>query len=102
MKMPNKLEIIYITLLFLITIAIWRLIYNAQFLFYDDNYGSLLGAFFLSFWATVVLIIIWFKRRTIIMNCKWITILFLIYSSPFTVALVSIYYQEIFGVMLKN
>lgn len=95
-------KVIYSIALCLVTLVIWNLLYHAQFLEYDENYGNLLGAFFLSVAATIILLFLWFKWRHIINNCKWQTIAFLIVSSPLTVAIVSINYQTIFGAMLKN
>jgi hypothetical protein len=102
MTKSTATNIIYSTSLVLATLTIWSMLYNAQFLEYDDNYGNLLAAFFLSVFASIVLTVLWFKWRHIIKNFKWQTILFLMVSSPLTIALVSINYPTIFGTMLKN
>ena len=98
----QKINLVYSTVLLLVTILIWRLIYYAQFLEYDLNILNLLLAFILSIGAITAITIMWFRRRQIIRACKWQTILFLIISSPITVVLVSIYYPTVFGTMLKN
>lgn len=100
--MPQLQKIIYSTVLLVTTLTIWLLLYNAQFLDYDDNYGNILSAFFLSIAVTVLLIFLWFKWRDIIKAVKWQTVLFLVFCSPLTVGLVIFYYSEIFGEMLKN
>ena len=102
MTTSTTTNIIYSTSLFLVTLTIWIMLYNAQFLDYDDNYGNLLAAFFLSIFALVALTVLWFKWRHIIKTSKWHTILFLMVSSPLTIALVSINYPTIFGTILKN
>ena len=95
-------NIIYSTVLLLVTLTIWTFLYKAQFLEYDENYGNILSAFFLSLVATIFLTVLWFKWRNIIKTSKWQTILFLIISSPLTIALISINYPTILGTMLKN
>lgn len=102
MNSAKKTHIIYSIFLLLVTIIIWRLIYFAQFLEYDNNYASLLLAFFISLVSFAILIVLWFKWKHIIKTCNWQTIIFLIVSSPVTVALVSINYSVIFGTMLKS
>ena len=84
------------------TLTISMVLYMAQFLEYDDNYGNILAAFFLSVFGLFVLTVLWFKWRHIIKTSKLQTILFLIVSSPLTIAFVSINYPTIFGTMLKN
>jgi hypothetical protein len=95
-------NIIYSTELLLVTLTIWALLNKAQFLEYDNNYGNILSAFFLSLVATIILTVLWFKWQHIIKTSKWQSILFLIISSPLTIVLVSINYPTIFGNMLKT
>jgi hypothetical protein len=84
------------------TLIIWSLLYNAQFLEYDENYGNILSAFFMSLLFSMLLAVLWFKRRDILISHKWQTILFLIISSPITITFVIIKYQVIFDTVLKN
>lgn len=99
-KQPN-LKIIYWTTLLLLTVSIWQQLYSAQFLAYDDNYAVLGSAFLLSVLATLLLTILWFKASAFIKQNSLPTILFVLASSPLTVALVFYFYQELFG-QLKN
>lgn len=100
MLKPQK--IIYSLTLLVTASTIWLLLYNAQFLDYDDNYGNIITAFFLSVLATVLIIVMWFNWRYIIKTVKWQTVLFLVFCSPITVGIVIYYYSKIFGAMLKN
>ena len=79
----------------------WRQLYEAQFLAYDENYGNLFSAFFISVCSIFGLIIIWKKWKNIILESKWETFLFLILSSPITVIIACVYYESIFGAKLK-
>jgi hypothetical protein len=101
MTIRPTLKIIYLTTLFLLTLFIWRQLYSAQFLEYDDNYGVLISTFLLSVLATIILTILWFKARTFIKQNSLPTILFLLANSPLTIALVFCFYHDLFG-QLKN
>ncbi len=85
-----------------VTCILWILMYSAQFLTYDDNYGSLLVAFLLSIGTTFLLAIVWFQWKDIRKTCQWQIILFLLVASPVTIAIVCINYECIFGTMLNN
>jgi hypothetical protein len=97
-----KIKGIYTTLIILIIANTWKLIYTAQFLEYDDNWGNITVAFVISLWTTLILTILWFKFRYIIKMCKWQTLLFLMLASPVTLVLVVKYYHELFGTGIKN
>lgn len=81
----------------MLTVFIWWQLYSAQFLAYDDNYGVLISAFFVSVLATIILAILWFKARAFIKQNALPTMLFLLLSSPITVALVFYFYNYLFG-----
>ena len=95
------IKIIYLTTLILLTVFIWRQLYSAQFLEYDDNYGVLISTFLLSVFSTIILTILWFKARTFIKQNSLATALFILASSPLTIALVFYFYHDLFG-QLKN
>jgi hypothetical protein len=97
MKPRLIIRIIYLTILLLLTIYIWQLLYSAQFLPYDENYGVLIYVFIISVLVTVILTILWFKARSFIKQNSIETILFLLVNSPLTIALVFYFYIEIFG-----
>lgn len=97
---PTK-KFIYLATLILLTTIIWRQLYSAQFLEYDENYGVLISTFLLSVLATIILTILWFKARTFIKQNSLPTILFLLANSPLTIAFVFYFYHDIFG-QLKN
>jgi cytochrome bd-type quinol oxidase subunit 2 len=102
MTPSSATKIIYSTALLLASLAIWTLLYTAQFLDYDDNYGQLLSAFFLSVCAALVLAVVWFKMRPLIKATRWQTMMYLLIASPLTIALVVINYPVVFGHALKN
>lgn len=97
-----KANLIYrIVLIYLILIN-WRTLYLAQFEEYDLNYGSLIGAFLVSFAAFIAIVILFFLKRKLIINSKIFTILYLIVNSSITILMVIIYYQDIFNTTLKH
>jgi len=85
----------------LIFLIIWGLLYNAQFLEYDENYGNLLSAFMLSTGATIWLGVLQWIRPIILRASRWPVILFLLFASPVTVILVVLNYMVVFGHGLK-
>ncbi|MES2726912.1 MAG: hypothetical protein V4643_07405 [Bacteroidota bacterium] len=97
MNQRPYLKTIYLTTLLLLTVFIWWQLYSAQFLAYDNNYGVLISAFLVSVLATIILAILWFKARPLIKRNVLPTILFLLASSPITVALVFYFYNNLFG-----
>lgn len=101
MSTAKTIKIIYSATLFLLAVFIWRLLYSAQFLEYDENYGVLIAAFLLSLLATTFPAILWFKARSFIWQNSVATILFLLAASPLTVALVFYFYNHLFQ-HLKN
>jgi len=101
MTKSRILNIIFQISLIIISISVWKLIYDMQFLIYDDNMGNLCVALLLSILAVISIIIIWFKWRKIIGKALLITFLFLITSNPITVMVACVNYEYIFGVQLK-
>jgi len=97
----TQTKILYLVVLFCISFLMWKQIYEAQFLVYDENYGNLLSAFFISVCSIFGLIIIWEKWKSIILESKWQTLLFLLLSSPITIIIVCLNYKSFFGVALK-
>jgi uncharacterized membrane protein len=84
------------------TIYSWTFFYKAQFLEYDDNYGMLIHGFIISSVTLLILIIIWFRKRQWIKDTAEASIIWLCASSPVTLAIAAIYYQNIFGLTLAN
>lgn len=97
----RTIKIIYSTVLILVSLLIWGRIYQAQFLKYDDNFGNLISAVVLSITSCVILLISWFVRKSLIKSCRWQTIIFLFISSPITVLVFVLNYEEILGVKLN-
>jgi len=102
LKTKNQLfRLIYILTLILITGIIWVGLYKVQFLEYDENWGLLIETFLISICSFFGLIFIWINWRFFIIENKWITILFLLLSSPISIILVTFNYELIFGTMIK-
>lgn len=97
MKTQKILKVVYVSILFLVSVFIWEQMYSAQFLEYDKNYGVLLSVFLLSVVAFVILTIMWFKVRTFIEQNSFVTILFVVMTSPLTLLFIIYFYQDIFG-----
>jgi hypothetical protein len=97
MKIQPTMKIIYLIILFLLTIIIWEQLYSAQFLEYDNNYSSLIFSFIISVLASIGLIVLWFKARAFIKQNSLVTVLFLLANSPITIAVVFYFYHAIFG-----
>jgi hypothetical protein len=97
----TRINFLYPNSLMVVAMVVWTLLYQAQFLEYDENYGNILAAFFLSLGSTAALIFLLFKRRALVGLFRWQTIVFLVFSSPLTIALVY-ELQGIFWVTLKN
>jgi hypothetical protein len=100
-KKSITMKLTYSMALVFILGFIWALMHEAQFLAYDENWGNILSAFFISLLATLCLLILWFKCQSFILECKWQTLLFLIFGSPFTIVIVVMNYNLIFGSSLK-
>lgn len=97
MKTQKILKVVYVSILFLVTVFIWEQMYSTQFLEYDKNYGVLLSVFLLSIVAFVILTIMWFKVRAFIEQNSFVTILFVVMTSPLTLLFIIYFYQDIFG-----
>ncbi|MCO4293173.1 hypothetical protein NF867_09880 [Solitalea sp. MAHUQ-68] len=98
----KRLSLIFYFSLLILTIFIWRLIYSARFLDYDDNYGQLIFAFTVSTVSIIAISVLWFRNKSFIKKSIWATMLYFLTSSPLTVGLAIIYYSDLFGVTLKN
>jgi O-antigen ligase len=97
MRKQVTMKYIYSIILLLILFFTWRLLYNAQTLEYDDNYASIILAFLISLCAFIPLIFLWFKKREFIKQNIVLTIIYLIFNSPFSIAFAIIYYGSLFG-----
>lgn len=97
-----NLSRVYSITLLLLTFIIWYVIYSAQFLIYDDNWGNILTAFFISVFSFLLIIILFWKNRELIKNARWQTIMFLLFCSPLTLYFVVMNYEFIFGAVLRN
>jgi len=95
------LNSIYSIILLIVTSIIWYLIYQAQFLVYDDNWGNLILAFIISVCSFFLLILVWSNWKKIILNCKWQTIFFLLFASPISVVGIVFNYELFFGITLN-
>ena len=102
MATNTKIQLAYSAFLLASAIAIWHGLYSAQFLEYDDNWGSLITIFLLSLAVVVVLIVIAVKWRYIIKLCFWQTALYLLIASPATVVFVAFNYPTIFHTHLQH
>lgn len=80
----------------------WHCFYNAQFLPYDDNYGLLIHGYLITLIPFAIMLIVWSINR------KWITanifpiVTWLLLGSPVTLAIVVIYYPQIFHATLST
>ncbi|HLP19085.1 MAG TPA: hypothetical protein VK174_02220 [Chitinophagales bacterium] len=102
MTAAAKIKMAYSAFLSGAAIAIWHGLYSAQFLEYDDNWGSLITIFLLSLVVVVALIAIAVKWRYIIKFCFWQTALYLLIASPATVVFVTFNYPTIFHTHLQH
>jgi len=101
MKNQRLLNIVYSIILFFVLSTIWYLIYQAQFLPYDENWGCLIQAFLISVCSFFLLIFLWSNWKKIILDCKWQTILFLLFASPISVVGIVFNYEFFFGTTLS-
>src|SRR5690349_18040837 len=93
-------KIILLIILLIQTLYVWYCMYNAQYLPYDDNYGLILHAFFVSLFVSVMLSIVWIWKRKWLRNSKFVLISWFILGSPVSVAIVTIFfYRNIFGTL---
>jgi hypothetical protein len=84
-------------ILSLIALGIWASFHQAQFQPYDENYGTLMGAFMLSIVTTVALGFIQWFQAGVIKSSRWVVLTFLLVASPFSVIVVAFNYKAIFG-----
>ncbi|SMC51898.1 hypothetical protein [Moheibacter sediminis] len=97
-----NLSRVYSITLVLLTFFIWYVIYSAQFLIYDESLGNIILAFLVSIFSLIGILILFWKKRNIIKDCQWQTIMFLLICSPLTIFFVVMNYEFIFGAVLKN
>ena len=84
------------------TIYCWYCFYQARFLEYDYNYGLLIHGFFISLVALVTLLIVWFRNRQILKKSIALVIAWLVFGSPITFVICSLFYEAIFGARLMG
>lgn len=89
----SLLNIIYL----MIGVIIWLGMVRAKYEVYDENIGSMLGAFSFSVLAFIILFILVVKRRHWLKDNVYGTAIFFITCSPLTVAIVVLNYAAIFG-----
>lgn len=95
--MIKLFQFAYSIVLICLSIVVWSSLYKAGFLPYDENWGYITTVLFFSILVTISIIILWFTKRSFIINCKWQTILYFVIASPFTIIIVCMLYTEIFG-----
>jgi hypothetical protein len=93
-----QLNKIFLTALLLLqTVYCWWCFFEAKELPYDDNYGILLHAIFISLVALIVIRIIsvkWFGELRLNSPISWI---WLAIGSPLTFILMFFFYSNLFG-----
>ena len=89
-------KIIYSLALALVAIRIWSLIYNAQLLDYDDNFGNLIAAFLLSLLVFGGIILLVIFKIEFLKAVKYQTIAYLVICSPFSLIIVILNYSYFF------
>ena len=95
------LRIILPLVLILQTIYVWYCFYRAQFLEYDDDYGLIFHAFFISVLVMFVLISLAIWWRPLMERYFWVTMAWIFLGSPVTLIIALLKYQEIFGANLS-
>jgi hypothetical protein len=53
---------------------------------YDSNYGEIIFAFIVSLILLVLMVILWFVKRSIIVESRFVSLLFIVTSSPVSIA----------------
>ncbi len=97
MEAAKLKRVIYNVILWTSAFFIWQLVYQAGFQEYDENWGSIMGAFEISLLVTIATGILWVKRNQIVRAATYETLLYLLTCSPVTLILVVEFYAEIFG-----
>jgi hypothetical protein len=93
--------VIYILILLLLTVLIWVVLYRAQFLEYDLNFGQLMMAFLISGGLCILGIVLLLRKIKIVRANLVITLVFLLVNSPPVIIVVAMNYEEIFDIPLK-
>lgn len=97
-----NLSRVYSITLLMLTFIIWYVIYSAQFLEYDENWGNIILSFLVSIFSSIGILILFWIKRDLIKDCRWQTIMFLLVCSPLTLYFIVMNYEFIFGATLKN
>jgi hypothetical protein len=82
-------------------VAIWALMLIAKYEEYDVNYGLAINAFLISLAITLIIIILWFRRKLIIKRSSVLTMIFLITSSPLSLFVFIELYGKFIGQYFK-
>jgi len=93
---------VYVLTLIILTAVIWRQIFYAQFLPYDENFANLVSAFLISVVVFCTGVILLLRKTKLIRQHLPATIVFLVINSPVTVAAVILNYRSIFGTHLAT
>jgi hypothetical protein len=89
-------------LLFLNTVFIWLNLKSAGTLPYDANYGVLILCLIASLLGCMLIIYYCLKSRKTLLKNGFMTLSFLLSSSPPSIGYIGFHYKEIFGVALAN
>jgi hypothetical protein len=81
--------------------AVWAPLVLAKFAEYDLNYGFLMIALLISALAVLVILLVWFVRRSIVRDYMFSTGAFLATSSPVSICSFIWLYEEFVGQFLK-
>jgi hypothetical protein len=92
-------------LLFLFSLLLsyfnYRLLYQAQFLEYDDNWLLIACVFILSIFIGIVLILLFFLKRQWIVINKEIIAFYLVFNSPISIIAVVLFCIAVLEIHLK-
>jgi hypothetical protein len=86
--------------LVLVIVFCWWQYYEAKSLPYDLNYGTILLSLLTSIVTFVILILVYWKKRHLIVDNIWAVLLYLIFSSPLSLIIVVYHYSFFFGANL--
>ncbi len=90
-------KLIYRTTIILLIAIIWLHTYWAHQDEYDENYGDFIYGLLISTIASIVIAILWLKRKDFVRESKGITLLFYLTSSPLSIVLFINTFVEITG-----
>jgi len=95
------IKLVYKTGLVLSAGSVWYFMYLAKQEEYDVNFGLAINAFLISLFSTIVICILWFKKRGVVKENKVLTVLYLVTSSPFSLFLFIEFYGRFIGQYFK-